>query len=132
MHEAIVSVDPTGYDLTEQVPYYPVRAWDDPIVPSGTTNRYKLVEVEIPEWLIIGIKRGQQDGRWEDMDPVLVAAKIMDETYNPLRILAVVKPTKFVRSLRSFFAERGYLTEKQLETIEFGMDFRRNRRRHTW
>jgi hypothetical protein len=65
-------------DLDEKVPRYTSSGYCDPIVESGTTLRYRVIEVECPEWLIRGVARGQRDGRWYGCGtPEEVAVKLL-------------------------------------------------------
>lgn len=108
-------------NLGDQTEHFWSSGCCDPIVSAGSGPRFRIIETEIPAWLISGIERGQQDGRWHREDPLHRAAKIalygcFDGWAKGLRPL-VNKRGKFADSLRSFFTERGYLTERQVTYV---------------
>ncbi len=119
----LVGVD-VVVDLTEQTTNYVSYCGPcEEIVAYGTRNRYWIENVDIPDWLLTGITRGKVDGRWfnhADLREVavLVLASRMgfrdNDWARALAPLANAKPSKFVSSLRDWFASHGMLTEQQV------------------
>jgi hypothetical protein len=78
---------------------------------GDTVDRYKIIEIDIPEWLIKGFSAKYGDRA------SYVAAKSMCGYCQPkLRKLAD-KKGKFADNLRQWFSENGYLTARQEQFI---------------
>lgn len=104
-------------DLDSTVERFDSSGPCDPIRSGGLGLCYRVLDVDIPAWLIDGLRRGQVDGRWSGEDALCRAASIVlwgssDGWVHALRPLCS-KRGKFAQGLRDFFSEHGYLTDKQ-------------------
>ena len=121
-------------DLTETCEHWWSSGPCDPIVSVGQAPRYHVEEQDVPSWVVAGVARGQDDGRWEGFDPRLAALEIVlgEHSYRcdwckAVRILAVrTKHGKFERNLIEYFAGHGVLTPGQASAI-INPPYRRNR-----
>lgn len=124
--ERIAAVGDTAIaalDLSETTTHYWSGGACEPIEDAGQGPLYRLIEVDVPDWLIAGVVRGQADGRWADgCDALTWAARLAigeraTGWADALRLL-ITKRGKFADSLRAWFATHGYLTDKQANACE--------------
>jgi hypothetical protein len=120
---AVGSDEIASLDLAEQNEHYRSSSAIDPITSCGSEPRYRIIEDEIPDWLIAGIRRGQADGRWDDGHSALwwaatIAVFGAGERGWALALRRLInKRGKFAESIREFFATHGYLTENQASYV---------------
>ena len=119
--------DIDALDMTAQVEHWVSSGWDEPIVSAGMLPKYRMIDLDVPNWLVNGIVRGQKDGRWwgsKDfpMDADTVAADIVLNGGNSW-ILAVAilarsdKHNRFENSVIDWFVTHGEISTKQANCI---------------
>jgi hypothetical protein len=108
-------VDPSSVDMSELVTYYYSSGPCDPIVPSGTINRWTAHEINVPQWLINGcIKAGLSE---------TYAKKISCNDTYPIRQIdsalskLIGMKGKFASSLQQQWQDRGSLSANQIACV---------------
>lgn len=104
-------------DTSQTVEHFHSTGWDEPIISTGQGPRYSISEIEIPNWLVSGLKI-QHDNAEE------LAAKICSgyydevDLYRALRYLTcATKPGKFQRSLMDWYTTHGTFSNKQINAV---------------
>ena len=125
--ERVAAVDEEigSLDMSAQVEHFHSTGWDEPIVSIGMKPKNRVVDRDVPGWLIAGIERGMKDGRWgasEGHSAKWYAAEIFLNGGNSwvagLAVLArTTKLSKFHRSIADFFVSRGEITVKQSNAL---------------
>lgn len=115
-------------DMTKQVEHFYSMGSCDPIESSGLGWKYNVREIEDPpEWLIRGLMKHYDGSEYTREDCEKFAVLILcKESRNPLAkdlLTLHYKRGKFAESLKQFYAERGYLTQKQRAALNY--DFRK-------
>ena len=105
-------------DMAATVMHYWSSGACDPIEPTGQGPRYRVIDVDIPDWLVSGLGMSE---RGQSLDATILqrAAAMIMAGYGPygyLRDLSF-ETGKFARSLQEFYATRGYLSDKQRACI---------------
>lgn len=121
MSEVVAAVgdeEIAALDLDAQTMHFSSWGPTEPITDAGLGPLYRLVEVEVPDWLLAGVKRGQVDGRWNNHTAAHWAARIAGGFYGDggwagKLVRLITKKGKFAESLRQYFEEHGMLTDKQ-------------------
>ena len=123
-HLIAVGNDVDKLDLSATTNNLISSGYADPIEAYGTRPLYRVWEIDIPDWLLAGITRGQQDGRWPDGNAVWNAARIMTNPYNEDVERALFRlafrtgrTSKFERSLQAYFATHGIITARQAACV---------------
>lgn len=104
-------------DLSATTIHYTSSGACDPIVECGIGALYRIVDVDVPSWLVAGVVRGQQDGRWSGKSANVYAARIAlgyesGGWVDGVRAL-IGRRGKFADSVRAWYVATGMITDRQ-------------------
>ena len=122
-HLIAVGNDVDKLDLSATTSNLISSGYADRIEAYGTRPLYRVWEIDIPDWLIAGVARGQQDGRWPDGNALWNAVRITANPYNEdveralSRLAFRDRVSKFERSLQTHFATHGIITARQAACV---------------
>jgi hypothetical protein len=102
-------------DLTAKVEHFDSWGALEPIFSLGMGDKYEVKEIDIPEWLLEGVQKPKEYGRWYGCgSDKLTAAKIVlgyDTSFGLYKLIN--RKGQFFDSLREFFKNNGFLSKRQ-------------------
>jgi len=105
-------------DMSATVMHYWSSGACDPIEPTGQAARYRIIDVDVPSWLVAGLAVNQ-NGSGRDATAVRRAAALIMAGYGQYGYLRELsfETGKFARSLQDYYAAHGRLSDKQRACI---------------